>query len=107
MNTKSSIFPRFFGPLYKLQFVDTEAYHLEAFNFSFMFQTLLPFIPDNWRSAAKEHSAIPNEGTGPDVSKSIFAPHLPPGLRTRKSRKFFSRTSLYWPMTQLQRKLIF
>ena len=94
MNTKSSIFPRFFGPLYKLQFVDTEAYHLEAFNFSFMFQTLLPFIPDKWRSAAKEHSVIPNEGTGPDVSKSTFAPHFTTWPKNQEVKKILLKNFL-------------
>ena len=43
------------------------------------------------RSAAKDHSAIPNEGTGPDTPRKYLCSSLTT-QRTRKSRKFFSRT---------------
>ena len=33
-----------------LDCIATEAYHLEAFNFPYLFQAMLPIIPDQWKS---------------------------------------------------------
>ena len=38
------------GKKHRLQLVGPEAYHPEAFNFPYTFETMLPIIPDQWKS---------------------------------------------------------
>ena len=76
---------------------------MSTINMIYILVVLLPTAKGkSRRSAAKEHSAIPNEGTEPDAPRKYLSSSLTT-QRTRKSREFFSRTFVFWPMTQLQR----
>ena len=49
-NAKNPAIRNIFYVLTKKNQVKSEAYHPEAFNFPYTFETMLPIIPDQWKS---------------------------------------------------------